>query len=114
MCKEIRDRRSEVMVWIHQPASGDDAMPIVVCIIAEGNVESVFQTDQFCHGIWRRTVHANLSVPIDGHEAEGRVHCVVHDLYMNTVAFDNRPPVGDARSAKRINTDLELGASNDV
>ena len=43
MGEQIEDRRCQVVVGIHQArAARDDAMPVEVGIVAEGDVEAVF------------------------------------------------------------------------
>jgi hypothetical protein len=103
------------MVWIHQSCTArDDAVPVTIGIVAEGDIEAVFERDQLCHGIGRRTVHADLAVPIQRHELKRRVHRAVHHFHIDTVTFDDRLPVRHPRSAKRIDADLELGVSNNL
>src|SRR5262245_12415243 len=81
MGKKIENRRCKVMVAIHQArAARHDSVSVGVGIVAKGDIESVFEPDQLCHGVGRRTVHTNLAVPIQRHEAERRIHAIVHDL----------------------------------
>ena len=55
----------QVMVGIHQPVRPrHDAMPVGVGVVGEGDVEFVAHADQPRHGIRRRAIHPDLSVPI--------------------------------------------------
>ena len=109
MGKEIENRRREVMIGIHQArAARHDAVPVGVGVVAEGDVEAVLEPDQLRHGVGRRAVHADLAVPVQRHEAERRIHRVVHDLHVDPETFGDRRPERYARSAERIDADLEL------
>src|SRR5690606_36127556 len=98
----------EVVVGVHQPgAPGDDAVPVIVRVVAKGNVELVFQVDQARHRVWRRTDHADLPVVIHRHEGEGRIDPAVDDGQVQAVHVGNRLPVGDARSTHRVHADVQ-------
>ncbi len=67
--EEIMNRGGEVMVGIHESLTArDDAVAVDVRIVPEGDVETVFQSDQAFHGIRRGAVHPDPAVPIDGHK----------------------------------------------
>ena len=63
------------------------------------------QRDQPRHRIGRRAVHPDLSVPIHGHEAKGRIDGVVHDGRRDLVALDDRLPILNGGAAQRIDAD---------
>ena len=67
--EQVPDGGRQVMVGVHQPhAAGDDAVPVVVGVIAKGDVKLVFELDQAGHGVGRGAVHADLAIMIQGHE----------------------------------------------
>ena len=86
----------------------------MVGITGEGDVEFVLQADQPLHRIRRRWVHAYLAVPIDRHEAKGRIDGLVDDGEVQTVALGKRFPVMDAGAAKRINRQADLRAAKNL
>ena len=46
------DGYSQVVIGVHQAGAwGDDAVAIVVGIVAEGDVEAIFQANETGHGI---------------------------------------------------------------
>jgi len=52
MAKQVVDRHRQVMIrGIKTAAGGDHAMPIVVGVAGEGDVELVLEADQALHGI---------------------------------------------------------------
>src|SRR5262245_59661246 len=87
-------------------------MPIGIGVAGEGDIESLLEADHPGHGVSRRRVHANLSVPIDCHEAERRINDVIHDLQIESVALANGIPVSHAGAAQRIYTDTNLTISD--
>jgi hypothetical protein len=101
------------MVRIHQPAARrDDAMPIGVRVVADGDVEPVLEPDQIRHRVRRRAVHADAAVVIERHEAERRVDDVVRHVDLEPVSFGNRQPQRHGRAAERIDADTKTGVSN--
>ena len=79
--KQIIDRDRKIMIRIHQPhAARHDAVAVVIGVAGKGHVESSFKPDQRSHRIRRRTVHADLAIPIDAHEAERRVDFRIDDF----------------------------------
>ena len=46
-------------------AARDDAMPVVIGVAGEGDVEAVLQADQALHGVRRGGIHADLAVPVE-------------------------------------------------
>ena len=66
------------MIGVHQAyAGGDDAVAIKVDIIAKSDVVSVFERDQFGHGIRARTVHADFAVAVESHKREGFINPIL-------------------------------------
>ncbi len=107
MLEQIRDRGGEVMVRIHQPVrAGDDAVPVGVGIVGEGDIELVAHADQPRHRIGRRAVHPDLAVPIGCHEPERRVHGITNDGRGDAVSLDDGLPEMHSRAAQGIDPDL--------
>ncbi len=53
------------MVWVQKTGGGsDDAVPIRVGIVAEGDVKAVLKFDQPCHRIWAGAIHPDFSIVI--------------------------------------------------
>ena len=103
---EIGNSGCEKVIRVHQPARRtDDAMPVGVRVIGEGDVEFVLQRDQPLHRIGRRTVHPDIAVPVHRHETECRIDGVVHDRCVNPVTLDQRLPILNSSAAERIDPD---------
>ncbi len=91
------------MVRIHQAArAGHDAVPVGVGVVGKGDVEFLAHPDQPRHCVRRGAVHPDFSVPIHGHEAEGRIDRIADDRRRKTIALDDRLPVMDPGAAQRI------------
>ena len=95
-------------------APGDDAVPVVVGIARPGDVELILHVDQPPHRIGRGRVHADLAVPIDGHEPEGRIDGFVDDGEVQPVAFGNGSPVVDSGASERVDAEADVRATNGV
>src|SRR6476646_8449620 len=89
-------------------------MPVVVCIVAEGDIEAILEGNEVRHRIGRRTVHTNLPVPIERHEPEGRIDVGIDDLNVQTIPFCQWLPVGHTGPAERIDAELQLSRLNHV
>ena len=107
MGKQILDCHRQIVVRVHQTRLGDDAVTVVVRVVAKGDVELVLERDQARHGERAGAIHPDLAVFIQGHEGEGRVDLVVHHLDVQTVGLGDDVPVGDTGAAQRIDTDLD-------
>ena len=95
-------------------APGDNPVPVMVGVAGKGDLEAILQVDQPLHRIGRGRVHADLAVPIDRHETEGRIDGLVDDREVQPVALGNRPPVVDPGAAERIDPQADLRAANGV
>ncbi len=109
MSEQILDRYRQIVVRVHQAGLGDDAVTVVVWVVAKGDVELVLEGNQARHGERAGAVHPDLAVFIQGHEGEGRVDLVVHHFDVQTIGLGDDVPVGDAGAAQRIDTDLDAG-----
>jgi hypothetical protein len=105
--EQVPDGHRQVVVGVHQPALGDDAVAVGVGVVAEGDVVPVLQADQARHGVGRAAVHADLAVVVHGHEGEGRVEAGVHHLEVQAVALLDGLPVLEVRAAHGVDTDLQ-------
>ena len=56
------------MVGLHQAGVADDAVAVRIGVIAEAQVELVFDRKQLLHRVGRRAIHTNLAVPVERHE----------------------------------------------
>src|SRR5258708_12694666 len=86
-------------------------MAVGVGVVGEGDVEAIPELDQAGHGVGRRAVHSDLSVPVHRHEAEGRVDALVDDLQVELPALAYPFPVGDARPAEWIDPQPEAAST---
>ena len=82
-------------------------MAVVIGVAGESHIEIIFQRNQRSHGVGRRTVHADLAVPIEAHEAERRVDLLVDDGQPQAVAFSDTRPIRDAGAAERIDRQIQ-------
>ena len=97
------------------PAAGrDDAVPVGVGVVGEGHVEVARHVAQPRHRVRRGAVHADLAVPVERDEAEGRVELVVDDRQVEAVALGDRLPVREARAAQRVHPEPQPGAPDRV
>ena len=81
---------------------------LIETALGMANVEAIAHLYKSCHRVGRRAIHANLAVPIDPHEAKGRIDGVVDDGAVELIAIDDRSPVMHARAAQRIDADLHI------
>src|SRR5215475_6708548 len=93
-------------------AAAHDSVPVSIRVAGKGDVESLPESDHSRHRIHRRRIHADLTVPVDAHEAEGRIDEVIHDLEVESVAVADGVPVGHAGTAQRIHPDTNLALAN--
>ena len=100
--------------WKQSRAPRDNPVPVMVRVAAEGNLEAILQADQRLHRIGRGWIHADLAVPVDRHETEGRVDGLVHDREVQPVALGNRRPVVHPGAAERIHPQADLRAANGI
>ena len=66
------------------------------------------------HCVGRGRIHANLTVPIDRHEPEGRIDDFVHDREIQTIALGNRAPIVNPGATKRIHAHIDVRAANRI
>jgi len=101
------------MIGVHEARRArHDAVTIGVGVVGEGDVEFVAQADQPRHGVGGRTVHPNLTVPIQSHKTERRVYRLIDDRRREVIAFDDPGPILDACAAERIDPNLDAGRAN--
>ncbi len=108
--EQVPDGSSQEVIGVHQPdAAGDDAVAVVVRVVAEGDVELILELHQAGHRVGRGAVHANLAVVIQRHEREGWVYPWVYHVQVESVGLGDRLPEAHARAAHGIDTDLQAG-----
>src|ERR1051326_7012836 len=77
--EKVVDSDGQVMIRLKQTRlARDNSVPVMVCVTSKGNVEAILQSDEIFHGVGRGWVHADLAVPIHGHETESRIHDIVY------------------------------------
>jgi hypothetical protein len=112
--EEVIRSDGEEVVRVHEAvARGDDAVPVEVGIVAEGDVVAVAQLDEPGHGVRRRAVHPDLSVGIERHEGEGGVDGAVHHVDLEAVAVSDGVPVREPGAAHRVGADAQTGRFGD-
>ncbi len=84
------------------------AVAVVIRIAGERHVETVAQPDQPRHGVRRGAIHADLPVPVHGHETERRIDLLVDDRQAQPVALRDARPVRHSRAAERIHTERKV------
>ena len=91
-------------------------MAVVVGVAGPGDVEIPLLRcgDDGGHGEGGGAVHADLAVPVAGHEAEGGIGSRVQQLDGEIVLIDDAGPVVDAGSAKGVDGELEGGVLQHV
>ena len=89
-------------------------MPIMVRIAGHANIKLVFHRGERPHRIWRGWIHANSSVPVEGHETESRIDGIVDNLQIQTVTLGNRFPIVHSGPAKRIDSQVNPGVANGI
>src|SRR5215831_21213393 len=93
-------------------AAAHDSVPICIGVTGKRDVESLPESDHSRHRIDGRRIHTDLTIPVDAHEAEGRIDEVIHDLETESVAVADGIPVGYAGAAQRIHTDTNLALAD--
>src|SRR5262245_19199656 len=97
------------MVGVHQAlAATDDAVPIRIVLTCKRDIEEILQAHYPGHCVYRRWLHPNLSVPVYGHESEGRIDGMIDHLEVEGVTIPDCVPISNAGAAQRIDTDPHL------
>ena len=92
----------------------DDAVAVVIGVAGKRDVELVLEAYQALHGVRRRRVHADLAVPVQGHEAEGRVDHRADHRQVEPPALGDGCPVVDAGAAHRIDAHAQLRIADGI
>ena len=87
--------------------AGDDSVPVGIGVVAEGDVELVFELDETGHRKGARAVHADLAVVVQRHEPERGIDRRVGDGDIEAVPIGDRLPVMDGRAAQGVDAELE-------
>ena len=100
MREQIPYGHRQVMVGVHQPCTRrDNAVPIGVWVIGEGDPVAVLETHEPGHCIRTGAIHANRAVVVDGHEGESRIHLRIDDCNVQPVDLVDGLPVMHGRTA---------------
>ena len=110
--QQVVDRDGEVMVRIHQPGRGDDAVSVGVRVVPKGDLELAFESDETRHGKGAGTVHSDLAVMIQGHETELRVETRVHDGEVEIVDSLDGFPIAEGGAPEGVHADPDAGVAN--
>ena len=101
--KEVLNGHREIVIgWHESHARRDNAVPIVIGVAREGDVELVLQSDQPLHGVRRRRIHPDLAVPIHRHEPECLIHDIAHDGEVEMIVLRDGRPVVNARATEWV------------
>ena len=89
------------MIRIHKPLRGNNAVAVVVGVVAEGDIVLVFERDKICHCERRRAVHTNFAVMIGRHEAERVIDIGIDDdnRIFDFVDFVDEIPIENSAAA---------------
>ena len=113
MGEKVIDHHRQIAVWLHQTRSaGNDAVPVVVGVAGENDREAVPVLDHAVHRIGRRRVHADAPVPVERHEAKGRVDLGVEHRQLELVALADGGPVVHAGTAQRVDAHVDFGTAD--
>src|SRR5262249_45616779 len=92
--QEGMDGHGKVMVGIHQShRTGNNAMAVCISVVGESNVELILQPHETSHSVRAGTIHPDLPVMIQGHEAERWVHLGINHRDVETENSFDRLPV---------------------
>ncbi len=89
-------------------------MAVVIRIAGKCNLITVLETDQALHRVAGGRVHANLAIPVDGHEAERRVDKFIDHIQIQAVMLANRRPVIHSGAAQRVDTKTQARVADGV
>ena len=103
MREEVVDRNRQEVVGVHEPAvTRDDAVTVGVGVIAREDVEVALVTKRAGHREAARAVHADLLVPVKGHERPARVDLGVDHREVDAVALGDELVVLDSGAAEGV------------
>ena len=113
--EQIADRHRQVVIGVHQACGPrNDAVPIRIGIVGEGDPEAILQLDEARHCVRARRVHPDLAVVIHGHERERRIDRRIDDGDVDLVDRVDRLPVRLRRAAKRVHAEREAGGADRI
>src|SRR5215475_8995635 len=89
-------------------AAAHDSVPVSIRVAGKGDVESIPESDDSRHRIHRRRIHADLTIPVDAHEAEGWIDEVIHDLEVEPVAVADGMEIDHRREISYISLEVRM------
>src|SRR5262245_57305042 len=89
-----------------------NSVPIGIGVAGKSYVESFLEIDHSCHSVSGRRIHSDLAVPINRHEAEGRIYDLVHNFQVEPIPIADSLPVSHARATQGIYTDANLALTD--
>src|SRR3569623_1717689 len=111
--EQVMNGYRQIMVGRQQArVTGDDSVPVMIGVAGKGNGEAILQADQALHGIGRGWIHAYAAVPVNRHEAEGRIDSIVHDREVQSISLGDRAPVMHAGPTQRIHAQADARATD--
>ena len=121
MREEVFDRNGQVVVRIHQTVGCHDSVTVRVSVVSGRNVVGSISVLVRSHRIAKRShcigrgaIHADLSIPVQGHEGPCGVNLGVHNGELKTVALCDRSPVVHRCAAQWIGADAHAGLANRI
>ena len=95
--EDVPNGDCQIVVGVHQAHAGrDNAVAVKIHIVPKGNIEFILHVDQVRHGVRAGAIHADLTVPVQGHEGEGGVHTLVNHFNIEVVSLRDRLPISNA------------------
>ena len=89
-------------------------MPVVIGVASEGDIEAALFADEALHRERRRGIHADAAVPVQAHEAEGRVDFLAGHRQVDSVMLRDAAPVMHAGTAERIGAHANAGGADRI
>ena len=95
------------MIGIHQTEGRrNNAVPIGVRVVANRDLEAIFEAHQSGHRVRTGAIHSDFAVVIQGHEAKCRIDLVIDNHEIESIALGDSLPIRERRAAERVDADL--------
>jgi hypothetical protein len=77
---------------------------------AKATSKRLLHADQALHRVRRGGIHADLAVPVERHEAKGRIDLLADDVEVQPILLGDPRPVMHAGAAQRIDAEANRRA----